>query len=1310
MFVHKDQSNVIKMLRKQIADLEDEKESVQRYTEDFPNSRTEALENWLKNTLEPIQTAHHLVEAVGKRGKSPFQLRKKAEKICKDIAAHVQKARGFSDIPLSYRQEKVAADRFENFGSRSDVLKDIMEALRSPVINKIGVYGKPGMGKTMLIREVKRRAEQERLFDAIVMATVSRNPGYGRIVREIEFGLGHDFFSSELTSLEPSNSNEARLIEKNVLLIFNDPWDYFPLSDFLGMLSSWEKYYSFKILLASTDGGVEPHLLETQIEVGRLAWEDAWKLFKKLADDPDKNRGLPFYANQITRRCEELPIAVATLANGLRRRNLIEWKTTLRKLQSQPSDLPNSSQIPQSLYSAIELHYSGLKSKELQQIFLLFSLLGQNATIQNLLKYGIGLGLFPGVKSIEEARAEVLNLVTKLRDSSLLLDNGSGLFFHMHDLVRDFAISTVSKEFGVLALTENAPINRSHMEAMESIKWIYLSNGDASQVPNKLKCPKLTFFHLSEESPSLASPPNLFRDKEGLKVLSLLNMKFLSIPSSSISLPKSLCTLCLDQVVLGAANIGTMIGELENLQVLSLVGSDIKELPEQMGQLANLKLLDLSDCTKLKVIPPGVLSSLSGLEELYMRNSFVQWAEGIEEHENQNASLAELQTLMLLTSIELHVICNIQRIPEGLFSENLPRFKVFLGDRWNNWNSSGGVSKLLKLKPDARISSHHSVRKLLKKTNELHLEGLIGVKNVVNELDNDGFQELKYLFVRDALEIQHISSVKPAFPVLELKNLFSSSIARQLQQLQEIRVKHCSDMEEIIDDKEQESGNSAEKREGHTVELITLQSLKLQRLPKLISFNSSCRNMTFFNEKRLEELQLCSIGNIDTIWHTSMISCFEKLKKLIIHDCKNLEYLLSSSVASDSEGMIQLLLPKLKRLELGDLPQLKSICRERAAMVCDSLEWIIIRNCYSLRRFPLYLPQLENGQPSPPPSLKQIVVWPQECWKSFEWDHPNAERVLLQFCGRYHSFPSKLVEGRIKMLEFTSIDIENTWLPPSVQELVLNGCNYLRSLNDISSTKDAEELKCCRIRNCSGVKCFLSSSINLLAQKLEVLDLYNLENLEALLEAEAITKSPLPPDTFSSLKTMSVRNCHKIKKLFSFWMNLQSLEEIRIGYCDQMEEIIVWDAEEAGGEKEGVIQFILPKLKSLKLKELPALKSICSRRAVMVCDSLKEMRIWNCQGLRRIPLYLSLLDNGQPSPPPSLKQIKVWPQEWGESWWESLEWDHPNAKDVLLPFLNFTMAPLIDVEKEAETSASISSWASRNLDTSQKRGSVILNL
>ncbi|GLT40714.1 hypothetical protein SLA2020_148270 [Shorea laevis] len=116
--------------------------------------------------------------------------------------------------------------------------------------------------------------------------------------------------------------------------------------------------------------------------------------------------------------------------------------------------------------------------------------------------------------------------------------------------------------------------------------------------------------------------------------------------------------------------------------------------------------------------------------------------------------------------------------------------------------------------------------------------------------------------------------------------------------------------------------------------------------------------------------------------------------------------------------------------------------------------------------------------------------------------------------------------------------------------------------------------------------------------------------------------------------------------------------------CEELEEIIASDPEEGG---DIIKKLILPKLKVLWLVELPALKSVCSRRAVMVCDSLKGIFIHDCKCLRRIPLSLPLVDNAQPSPPPSLKEIRLFPREWGES----LEWDHPNAKEILQPMVQF---------------------------------------
>ncbi|KAK6230405.1 hypothetical protein QUC31_001923 [Theobroma cacao] len=113
-----------------------------------------------------------------------------------------------------------------------------------------------------------------------------------------------------------------------------------------------------------------------------------------------------------------------------------------------------------------------------------------------------------------------------------------------------------------------------------------------------------------------------------------------------------------------------------------------------------------------------------------------------------------------------------------------------------------------------------------------------------------------------------------------------------------------------------------------------------------------------------------------------------------------------------------------------------------------------------------------------------------------------------------------------------------------------------------------------------------------------------------------------------------------------------------------MEEIIASEEDQKG---EGTT-FILPKLHSLWLQNLPQLKSICSGGLMIPADSLQYLYIIKCPEVKRIPLSLPLVENGKPSPPSSLQKITAWPREW----WESVEWDQPDAKDVLSPFLQYS--------------------------------------
>uniref|UniRef100_A0A6N2KAT0 Disease resistance protein At4g27190-like leucine-rich repeats domain-containing protein n=1 Tax=Salix viminalis TaxID=40686 RepID=A0A6N2KAT0_SALVM len=178
--------------------------------------------------------------------------------------------------------------------------------------------------------------------------------------------------------------------------------------------------------------------------------------------------------------------------------------------------------------------------------------------------------------------------------------------------------------------------------------------------------------------------------------------------------------------------------------------------------------------------------------------------------------------------------------------------------------------------------------------------------------------------------------------------------------------------------------------------------------------------------------------------------------------------------------------------------------------------------------------------------------------------------------------------------------------------------------------------------------------------KLRKLIFQNLPELKSICSAKLIC---------DSLKNIYVCECNSIEILVpSSWSCLLKLEQIFVEKCEKMEEIIggTRSDERVMGKESISSEFKLPKLRILYLNNLPELKSIC--RAKETCDSLEEIAVLHCEKLKRMGICLPLLENGQPSHPPSLKVIWINPKEWWES---TVEWEHPNAKDVLRPFVSF---------------------------------------
>ncbi|TYI08384.1 hypothetical protein ES332_A10G294600v1 [Gossypium tomentosum] len=594
---------------------------------------------------------------------------------------------------------------YEEFESRTSVLNEIMEALKDNSVSVIGVHGMGGVGKTTLVKEIARKVKgKDKLFDSVVISTHSTD---GKALR----------------------LRERLKKEKRVLVVLDDIWGKADIEE-VG-IPLGDEHKGCKLLLTSRELNVLSNRMDAQkcFTIESLNKKEAWDLFKKKAGDCVESYDLKPTAMEVAKKCAGLPIAIATVAGALRSKRLFEWKNTLRELE-RPS-LSNFTEIT-AVRKLIELSFNYLGSEEVKQTFLLCSVMGRNGLVEDLVRYTVGLDLFSGVNTMEEARNNVLTVVANLKASSLLLDSYEDERFDIHDVVWDAALNIASRDYHVHVLRDYVPKEKMNSWRMISLRCPRI----IAELPKEMECSGLSFFYMASDD-SVEIPPHFFRRIESLKVLALPSIRSYPYLPESINHLIDLRMLCLRG---WRGEDITIIGELKNLEILDLACSSIKELPKEIAQLTRLRLLDLSWCFGLKIIPPNVLSSLSKLEELYMEGSFAEWEnDGVVGNKRRNARLDELNNLPHLTTLYAH-IPNAQMISKHIFIETLDRYKIFVGDdhfAWI-WNLKYEYSKTLKLKIYTNIYWDNLVKTLLKKTEDLYLnlKGLEGIRSVFAELNN----------------------------------------------------------------------------------------------------------------------------------------------------------------------------------------------------------------------------------------------------------------------------------------------------------------------------------------------------------------------------------------------------------------------------------------------------------------------------------------------------------------------------------------------------------------------------------------------
>ncbi|XP_021281817.1 uncharacterized protein LOC110414745 isoform X2 [Herrania umbratica] len=1222
--------NQVRTLKNQVESLKDAKERVQHSVDTAKRNGEEIehdVDTWLTTVNNKIaEEVEKVIQDEEKAKKKCFlglcpsfwtryRLSMDAEEEAKAVAELLEQGK-FDRV--SYRAAPqgiilASVKGFEAFESRTMVFNGIMEALKDASINIIGVHGMGGVGKTTLVKEVARLVKEGKLFDSVVMATVTQTLDVEKIQDQVADLLGLKFEEQSMVG-RALRLRERLKKEEKILVVLDDIWARLDLEE-VG-IPFGNEHEGCTILLTSRDLDVLSSGMDTQknFAVGLLNEEEAWDLFKKMAGDSVESCDVQPTAMEVAKKCAGLPIAIATVARALRNKRLFEWENALRELK-RPSSRSFTG-ITADVYSAIELSYNYLEDEEVKFTFLLCSLIGHNGHVEYLLKCIMGLGSFRGVNTIKEARNKVLTVVSKLKSSCLLLDSYDDERFDIHDVVRDVAISIASRDRHMFVLRAG-DVLKEWPDTDCSV--ILLSSPNISELPDELECSHLSFFSMAHDG-LLKIPANFFRRTERLKVLDLTRMQFPSLPQS-INLLTNLHTLCLHECALEDISV---IGKLKNLEILSLESSDIKELPKEIAQLTRLRLLGLTYCTKLKIIPPNILSNLSKLEELYLNDSFVQWEDEVQGSERRNASLEELKHLSHLATLYVN-IPNAQIIPERLFSEKLDRYKIIIGDGAWDWYDEHECSRTLRLKLDTCIYLDHGVKLLLKKTEDLYVDQLEGIKNVVAELNNgEDFPHLKKLHIQNGLEVRYIATEKTQFS--QLQSMTLDDLPHLISFSSEDKMSSTS---------QQEQGNTSTKPLFD--KQAAVPSLEKMRLSSLRNVKMIFHDQLLAGplDSQLRKLDIYDLPQLKHVWNKDPQGSltFQNLRKVRVSRCESLKNLFPASIAKDlpqledltlnscgveeivsfREGLeqpVRFKFPRVSSLELTDLEELKCFYPGQHTMVWPMLKKletdcsIFIKIVASGR--PSIQGMNENDQrestKGQPLFLGEEVIPKLEKLRLSKIDD-IAMISGIQFRADFFH--------HIKVFEMngSNFPIDFVQRLNNLENLELSCCDFKDLVScegDLAEKPDARTLS--RIRKLKLGSC---KNLPYIWKKDSELGhiLSNLETFEVFGCDESINLGP-SSTSFRNLTTLEVQWCNKMINLVtpSVVQSLAQLTKIRIEDCNRMTEIVANEGDEN--------EITFSKLKYLELYHLQSLTSFCPGNHTFKFPSLEDLIVGSCPSLK----------------------------------------------------------------------------------------------
>jgi hypothetical protein len=389
----------------------------------------------------------------------------------------------------------------------------------------------------------------------------------------------------------------------------------------------------------------------------------------------------------------------------------------------------------------------------------------------------------------------------------------------------------------------------------------------------------------------------------------------------------------------------------------------IEELPDEIGDLKELRLLDVTGCVLLRRIPVNLIARLKKLEELLIGNfSFVEWdVVGCDSTEGMNASLTELNSLSHLAVLSLK-IPKVECIPRDFVFPRLLKYDIVLGNEFTETEYPtstrlylGGIS--------ATSLNAKTCEQLFPTVSQIGFSNVEGLENIVlssdqmtthgNGSQKDFFQRLEHVEVRECGDI---------------RTLFPAKWRQALKNLRSVEIDYCESLKEVFELGEADEGINEEKE---LPLLSSLTELQLSRLPELkCIWKGPTRHVSL---QSLIHLKLKSLDKLTFIFTPSLAQSLIHLETLRIGECRELKRLIREKDNDDENNQIlsgsdlqSSCFPNLCRLEISRCNKLKSLFPVAMASGLKKLQVLEVKESSQLLEV---FGQDDHHQPSIPFSL-----------------------------------------------------------------------------------------------------------------------------------------------------------------------------------------------------------------------------------------------------------------------------------------------------------------------------------------------------